>query len=59
MVGSAIFLAPNSIAQNLPSAPMILAVWVIAGALSFLGALAYAELGAMMPATGGQYGQRG
>src|SRR5882672_1212066 len=55
MVGSAIFLVPNSIAQNLPSAPMILTIWVIAGALSFLGALAYAELGAMMPVTGGQY----
>ncbi len=55
MVGSAIFLVPKSIAQNLPSIPMILAVWIIAGALSFLGALAYAELGAMLPATGGQY----
>jgi APA family basic amino acid/polyamine antiporter len=28
---------------------------VIAGVLSFFGALAYAELGAMLPATGGQY----
>jgi APA family basic amino acid/polyamine antiporter len=55
MVGSAIFLVPNSIAQNLPTAPMILSVWVIAGVLSAIGALAYAELGAMMPATGGQY----
>src|SRR6266851_7214870 len=55
MVGSAIFLVPNSVAQNLPSIPMILGIWIIAGALSLLGALAYAELGAMMPATGGQY----
>src|SRR6266849_987256 len=55
MVGSAIFLVPNSVAQNLPSVPMILGVWIVAGALSLLGALAYAELGAMMPATGGQY----
>ena len=30
-------------------------MWVVAGVLSFFGALAYAELGAMMPATGGQY----
>ena len=28
---------------------------MIAGILSFFGALAYAELGAMMPQTGGQY----
>jgi APA family basic amino acid/polyamine antiporter len=55
MIGSAIFLVPSSIAQDLPSVGMILGTWVAAGLLSFLGALAYAELGAMMPATGGQY----
>src|SRR5712691_7545299 len=55
MIGSAIFIVPNSVAQTLPSLPMILAVWIVAGVLSFFGALAYAELGAMMPATGGQY----
>src|SRR5437867_7096030 len=55
VIGSGIFVLPNLIAKNLPSPPVILAVWVIAGVLSFLGALAYAELGAMLPATGGQY----
>src|ERR1044071_1957543 len=55
VIGSGIFVLPNLIARNLPSAPAILAVWVISGVLSFFGALAYAELGAMMPATGGQY----
>src|SRR5260370_26963127 len=55
MIASAIFLVPGSIAQNLPSVAMILGVWIVAGTLSLLGALAYAELGAMMPATGGQY----
>jgi amino acid transporter len=50
MVGSAIFLVPSSIAQNMPSAPLILVMWVVAGAAPLLGALAYAELGAMMPA---------
>lgn len=55
MIGSAIFLVPNTIAQNVPSAPLILAIWILAGILSLFGALAYAELGAMMPATGGQY----
>ena len=29
--------------------------WIATGALSLCGALALAELGAMMPATGGQY----
>ena len=43
------------IARELPSTTAILAAWIISGVLSFFGALAYAELGAMMPATGGQY----
>ena len=32
-----------------------MAAWVVTGVLSCLGALAYAELGAMMPASGGPY----
>jgi basic amino acid/polyamine antiporter, APA family len=55
VIGSGIFVLPNLIARSLPSAPAILAVWVVAGVLSFFGALAYAELGAMLPSTGGQY----
>src|SRR5689334_13337686 len=55
VIGSGIFVLPNLIARDLPSAPAILSVWIISGILSLLGALAYAELGAMMPATGGLY----
>jgi hypothetical protein len=55
VIGSGIFLLPNLIARQLPSGPVIIAVWVVSGILSFFGALAYAELGAMLPATGGQY----
>src|SRR5437660_2856460 len=55
VVGTAIFLVPNSVGRDLPSAAMILLVWTVTGALSFFGALAYAELGAMIPSTGGQY----
>src|SRR6185295_249073 len=51
----AIFLVPNAVARSLPSAGLILLVWTLTGALSFFGALAYAELGAMFPSTGGQY----
>jgi APA family basic amino acid/polyamine antiporter len=46
---------PNLVARNLTSAPLILGAWIFTGVLSFFGALAYAELGAMFPATGGQY----
>src|SRR5207247_10044575 len=55
VIGAAIVPRPNLVARNLPSRAAILAAWMISGALSFFGALAYAELGAMMPSTGGQY----
>jgi len=55
VVGGGIFLLPRLIAAELPSAPGILAVWAASGVLCFFGALAYAEMGAMMPLTGGHY----
>jgi APA family basic amino acid/polyamine antiporter len=55
IIGSGIFVVPNLVARSLPSGPWMLAAWVFSGVLSFFGALAYAELGAMIPATGGQY----
>jgi basic amino acid/polyamine antiporter, APA family len=55
VIGAGIFLVPSLVARTLPSGTAILAVWICAGALSFLGGLATAELGAMIPATGGQY----
>ena len=55
VIGAGIFLTPNLVARNLPSPGLILAVWIFTGALSCFGALAYAELGGMIPATGGQY----
>jgi APA family basic amino acid/polyamine antiporter len=55
IIGSGIFVVPNLVARSLPSEPWIIIAWVFTGVLSFFGALAYAELGAMLPATGGQY----
>ncbi len=55
MIGGGIFLVPNLVASSLPSIGMIMAVWILAGGVSFIGALACAELGAAFPATGGQY----
>ena len=54
-IGGGIFLVPNLVAQQLKSIPWILAVWAFAGVISFFGALACAELGCAIPATGGQY----
>jgi basic amino acid/polyamine antiporter, APA family len=54
-IGGGIFLVPNLIAQELKSTTTILGVWIFAGVISFFGALACAELGCAIPATGGQY----
>jgi len=55
VIGGGIFIVPNLVARELHSVSWILAVWVAAGVVSFFGALACAELGTMLPATGGQY----
>lgn len=53
IIGSGIFGAPAGIAAVLGSPELFLLVWVIGGLLCFCGALCFAELGAMMPRTGG------
>ena len=55
IVGVGIFRTAGSIAGRLPSPPLILALWVFGGLLSLCGALCYAELAAMFPASGGDY----
>ena len=55
IIGSGIFIVPGAIARTLPAADWMLGIWVAAGALSLCGALAFAELGAMFPHTGGLY----
>ncbi len=57
MIGSGIFIVSADIGRQVsdwgPGA--LLLVWVITGAMTVTGALAYAELAAMMPRAGGQY----
>src|SRR5215470_18769039 len=55
VIGTGIFLKPRVIATYLDSPEVILAVWVVGGVLSLLGALSYAALGAMYPEAGGEY----
>jgi APA family basic amino acid/polyamine antiporter len=55
VVGSGIFLTPGQIADRLPHAGLIFAAWLAGAALSFAGATANAELGAMFPNAGGDY----
>ena len=55
VIGAGIFLMPSLVARAVGSSGWIYAAWILTGALSFFGALAFAELGSMLPATGGQY----
>jgi APA family basic amino acid/polyamine antiporter len=55
IIGSAIFMKPALMASQLGSPWLLVSVWVLAGLISFLGAITNAEAAAMMPETGGQY----
>jgi basic amino acid/polyamine antiporter, APA family len=55
MIGSGIFIAPSIMAGYVALPSLWLGLWVVAGALTLLGALSYAELAAMFPSAGGQY----
>ena len=55
VIGSGIFLVPNSVASELPSFTGVLFVWVAGGLLSLFGVLALGELGAAFPGAGGLY----
>ena len=54
-IGAGIFRAPGSIAGQLPSPTPFLLVWIAGGLYAFLGAISIAELGTMIPRSGGQY----
>src|SRR4051794_32699212 len=55
MVGSGIFIVSADMARTVGAPGWLLAAWVVAGALTVVGALSYGELAAMMPRAGGQY----
>ena len=54
-IGAGIFRAPGTIAEQLPSPTLFLLIWLAGGIYALLGALTVAELGAMIPLSGGQY----
>ncbi len=55
MIASAIFIVPATVAANLPNPALMLLVWIVGGAVSLLGALCVAELGAALPEAGGMF----
>ena len=54
-IGAGIFKAPGAIAEQLPAPTPFLLVWLAGGLYAFLGAISVAELGTMIPRSGGQY----
>jgi basic amino acid/polyamine antiporter, APA family len=55
IIGSGIFLVPAEMMRAVGTAKLVYFAWIVGGILSFLGALTYAELGAMKPQSGGEY----
>ena len=55
IIGTGVFFNSSNVAQRVHTPSLILIAWLIGGAIALIGALSYAELGAMMPQVGGEY----
>src|ERR1700675_1191670 len=54
-LGIGILRTPGLVAAQLASPPRILAVWLLGGLYTLLGAVCLTELGTMLPQAGGYY----
>lgn len=55
VIGSGIFLVPQTMIRSVGTVNMVFVVWIVGGLLSLAGALSYAELAAALPEAGGEY----
>ncbi|HXL58413.1 MAG TPA: amino acid permease [Chitinophagaceae bacterium] len=55
IIGSAIFMKPAIMAAQVHLPLMLLFTWIITGIISMFGGMITAEVGSMLPETGGQY----
>src|SRR2546430_5126196 len=55
MIGTGVFTSLGFQVGNLPSGFAIVALWAVGGVCAMCGALSYAELGAALPRSGGEY----
>ena len=55
VVGVGIFKTPSLVAAYSSNTTIFLLTWVLGGAISFIGALCYAELATAYPHPGGEY----
>lgn len=55
MIGCGIFIVSADISRQVHTAFLLLLVWILAGFVSYCGAIAYGELASNIPDEGGQY----
>jgi amino acid transporter len=55
VIGSGIFASPGVTLERAGSPGAALVSWILGGLLVAIGAFCYAELGAMLPSTGGDF----
>src|SRR3982751_985499 len=55
VIGSSIFMKPSTMAAQIGSPELLFFIWLAAGIVSIFGGMINAEIGAMLPETGGQY----
>jgi len=55
IIGASIFVQPSEITGRVPSLTGAALVWLVAGGMTFLGALVTAELASTLPESGGVY----
>ena len=54
-IGMGILRTPGEIAKQLPTPSLFIGIWIVGGVYALLGAISVAELGAMIPRSGGFY----
>src|SRR5262245_27157276 len=54
-IGMGILRTPGDIATQLPTPTLFIGIWIVGGLYALLGAISIAELGAMIPRSGGFY----
>ena len=54
-IGMGILRTPGEVAAQLPTPELFIGVWILGGVYALLGAISVAELGAMIPRSGGWY----
>src|SRR5437762_10830015 len=54
-IGMGILRTPGEVAAQLPTPKLFIGVWILGGIYALLGTVSVAELGAMIPRSGGWY----